>query len=170
MPEDALAVRADAIIGTGQSDYPNQINNVLCFPFIFRGALLLGRPPEIEARIKQFGLRLSPGATCDIVDPQDAKIYEGAAASYYERKKRDGVSKAHALAEMRSKSTRVTANRPRPTSGEPSCSDRIALPLSSRVSWPDMTLSPRLAHVLIGAHPCHCLSSASRAAFSCFAK
>ena len=38
-PEDALAVRPDAIIGTGRSDYPNQINNVLCFPFIFRGAL-----------------------------------------------------------------------------------------------------------------------------------
>jgi malate dehydrogenase (oxaloacetate-decarboxylating)(NADP+) len=248
MPEDALAVRPDAIIGTGRSDYPNQINNVLCFPFIFRGALdcgattineamklatvralaelahaeipeavalaykgaglrfgreylipkpfdprlieivapavakaaaesgvasrpiadmkayrqklsrfvyhsgnamqpvfaaartslrsvifaegedervlraaqvvadenlakplLLGRPAEIEARIKQFGLRLSPGATCDIVDPQDAKIYEGAAATYYERKKRDGVSKALALAEMRSKGTLLAA-------------------------------------------------------------
>src|SRR6187402_3014263 len=39
MPEDALAARPDAIIGTGRSDYPNQVNNVLCFPFIFRGAL-----------------------------------------------------------------------------------------------------------------------------------
>ncbi|MAU13784.1 MAG: NADP-dependent malic enzyme [Anaerolineaceae bacterium] len=39
MPEDALAVRPDAIIGTGRSDYPNQVNNVLGFPFIFRGAL-----------------------------------------------------------------------------------------------------------------------------------
>ncbi len=39
MPEDALAVRPDAIIGTGRSDYPNQINNVLGFPFLFRGAL-----------------------------------------------------------------------------------------------------------------------------------
>ena len=42
MPEDALAVRPDAVIGTGRSDYPNQINNVLCFPFIFRGALDCG--------------------------------------------------------------------------------------------------------------------------------
>lgn len=42
MPEDALAVRPDAILGTGRSDYPNQINNVLCFPFIFRGALDCG--------------------------------------------------------------------------------------------------------------------------------
>lgn len=39
MPEDAKRVRPDAIIGTGRSDYPNQINNVLSFPFIFRGAL-----------------------------------------------------------------------------------------------------------------------------------
>ena len=38
-PELALAVRSDAIIATGRSDYPNQVNNVLCFPFIFRGAL-----------------------------------------------------------------------------------------------------------------------------------
>ncbi len=38
-PEDVLAVRDDAIIATGRSDYPNQINNVLGFPFIFRGAL-----------------------------------------------------------------------------------------------------------------------------------
>lgn len=38
-PEFALAARSDAIIATGRSDYPNQVNNVLCFPFIFRGAL-----------------------------------------------------------------------------------------------------------------------------------
>lgn len=42
MPEDALAARPDAIIATGRSDYPNQVNNVLCFPFIFRGALDCG--------------------------------------------------------------------------------------------------------------------------------
>jgi malate dehydrogenase (oxaloacetate-decarboxylating)(NADP+) len=38
-PDEARAVREDAIIATGRSDYPNQVNNVLCFPFIFRGAL-----------------------------------------------------------------------------------------------------------------------------------
>ncbi|MCI2282875.1 malate dehydrogenase [Colwellia sp. MSW7] len=38
-PEEALAARSDLIIATGRSDYPNQVNNVLCFPFIFRGAL-----------------------------------------------------------------------------------------------------------------------------------
>ncbi len=42
MPDDARAVSPDAIIATGRSDYPNQVNNVLCFPFIFRGALDAG--------------------------------------------------------------------------------------------------------------------------------
>lgn len=38
-PEAVFEVRPDAIMGTGRSDYPNQINNVMCFPFLFRGAL-----------------------------------------------------------------------------------------------------------------------------------
>jgi malate dehydrogenase (oxaloacetate-decarboxylating)(NADP+) len=42
LPEEVKAVRSDAIIATGRSDYPNQVNNVLCFPFIFRGALDAG--------------------------------------------------------------------------------------------------------------------------------
>ena len=41
-PEEAHKARPDVIIGTGRSDYPNQVNNVLCFPFIFRGALDVG--------------------------------------------------------------------------------------------------------------------------------
>ncbi|SIT65788.1 malate dehydrogenase (oxaloacetate-decarboxylating)(NADP+) [Ectothiorhodosinus mongolicus] len=42
LPEEVEAVRTDAIMATGRSDYPNQVNNVLCFPFIFRGALDVG--------------------------------------------------------------------------------------------------------------------------------
>ena len=42
MPEEVKAVRPDAVIASGRTDYPNQINNVLCFPFIFRGALDVG--------------------------------------------------------------------------------------------------------------------------------
>jgi malate dehydrogenase (oxaloacetate-decarboxylating)(NADP+) len=48
-PEDVKAVRDDAIIATGRSDYPNQVNNVLCFPFIFRGALDVGATTITEA-------------------------------------------------------------------------------------------------------------------------
>ena len=54
LPELVKAVRSDAVIATGRTDYPNQVNNVLCFPFIFRGALDVGattitRPMEIAA-------------------------------------------------------------------------------------------------------------------------
>ncbi len=42
LPADAQAVRPDCIVATGRSDFPNQVNNVLCFPFIFRGALDVG--------------------------------------------------------------------------------------------------------------------------------
>ncbi|MBP9804708.1 MAG: NADP-dependent malic enzyme, partial [Candidatus Accumulibacter sp.] len=48
-PEDVHAVRSDAIVATGRSDYPNQVNNVLCFPFIFRGALDVGATTITEA-------------------------------------------------------------------------------------------------------------------------
>ncbi len=49
LPEDAKAVRPDAIIATGRSDYPNQVNNALCFPYIFRGALDVGATEINEA-------------------------------------------------------------------------------------------------------------------------
>ena len=248
MPEDALAVRPDAIIGTGRSDYPNQVNNVLCFPFIFRGALdvgattineemklaavraiadlahaeipevvaqaygaeglrfgaqylipkpfdprlieavapavalaamesgvatrpiadmdayrqrlsqfvyqsgssmqplfagakrsprrvvyaegedervlraaqvvvdeglarplLLGRPDVIAERIAQFGLRLAPGSDCECIDMLDPAIYGPAADSYYQLKRREGVSPRLARIEMRSRATLLAA-------------------------------------------------------------
>ncbi|WP_454742415.1 NADP-dependent malic enzyme [Cupriavidus necator] len=247
-PEDALAVRPDAILGTGRSDYPNQVNNVLCFPFIFRGALdvgattineemklaavraiaelahaeipevvaqaygavglrfgaeylipkpfdprlieavapavaraamdsgvatrpiadmdayrqrlgqfvyqsrsamqpvfaaakrapkrvlyaegedervlraaqvvidegiarplLVGRPDVIVARIAQFGLRLQPGVDCECVDPLDPAIYGDAAEAYYQLSKRNGVSRALAQTELRSRGTLLGA-------------------------------------------------------------
>jgi len=49
MPEQAREARPDAIIASGRSDYPNQVNNVLCFPFIFRGALDVGATVINEA-------------------------------------------------------------------------------------------------------------------------
>ena len=248
LPEEALAVRPDAVIGTGRSDYPNQINNVLCFPFIFRGALdcgattineemklatvraiaalahaeipevvaqaygasrlqfgrdylipkpfdprlieivapavaqaaadsgvarrpitdmqayrerlgrfvyqssnamrpifaaakgspkrliyaegedervlraaqvaadegiarplLLGRADVIAERIREFGLRLAPGKDCELLDPQDAAVYADAAELYYGLRKRDGVSRAVAEVDMRSRSTLLSA-------------------------------------------------------------
>lgn len=49
LPEIALQARPDAILATGRSDYPNQVNNVLCFPFVFRGALDVGARSINEA-------------------------------------------------------------------------------------------------------------------------
>jgi len=49
LPEQVKAVRDDAVMATGRSDYPNQVNNVLCFPFIFRGALDVGATTINEA-------------------------------------------------------------------------------------------------------------------------
>ncbi len=53
MPEDARAAKPDAIIATGRSDYPNQVNNVLGFPFIFRGAL------DVRARRISEGMKMA---------------------------------------------------------------------------------------------------------------
>src|SRR6185369_1958115 len=248
MPEEALAVRPDAVIGTGRSDYPNQVNNVLCFPFIFRGALdvgattineamklaavraiaelthaeipevvaqaygasglrfgrdylipkpfdprlievvapavaqaamdsgvatrpikdmpayrqklsqfvyqsgssmqplfaaaklspkrvvyaegedervlraaqvvvdeglarplLLGRAEVIGQRISEFGLRLTPGKDCETINLHDPAVYGDAADDYYRLKRRDGVSRAVARVEMRSRCTLLAA-------------------------------------------------------------
>ncbi len=49
LPEQVLAVRTDALMATGRSDYPNQVNNVLCFPYIFRGALDCGATTITDA-------------------------------------------------------------------------------------------------------------------------
>ncbi|MGL6111632.1 MAG: malic enzyme-like NAD(P)-binding protein, partial [Rubrivivax sp.] len=49
LPEEVQQVRSDAIIATGRTDYPNQVNNVLCFPYIFRGALDSGATTITEA-------------------------------------------------------------------------------------------------------------------------
>ncbi|MGI9386162.1 MAG: NADP-dependent malic enzyme, partial [Methyloligellaceae bacterium] len=52
LPEDAKAVRSDAILATGRTDYPNQVNNVLCFPYIFRGALDVGASDINDAMVE----------------------------------------------------------------------------------------------------------------------
>jgi malate dehydrogenase (oxaloacetate-decarboxylating)(NADP+) len=95
MPDEALEVRPDAIVCTGRSDFPNQVNNVLCFPFIFRGALDVGAttinedmkiavvqalgdmthvpPPEVVARAYP-GQKLSYGPEYLIPKPFDPRL------------------------------------------------------------------------------------------------
>jgi malate dehydrogenase (oxaloacetate-decarboxylating)(NADP+) len=73
-PELAKAVRPDCIIATGRSDYPNQVNNVLCFPYIFRGALDCGAT-KITEEMKLACVR-------EIADLTKADISEEVATAY----------------------------------------------------------------------------------------
>jgi malate dehydrogenase (oxaloacetate-decarboxylating)(NADP+) len=70
LPEDAKAVRNDIIIATGRSDYPNQVNNVLCFPYMFRGALDCGATTitrEMEIAVVHAIADLAHAEQSDIV-------------------------------------------------------------------------------------------------------
>jgi malate dehydrogenase (oxaloacetate-decarboxylating)(NADP+) len=73
-PELAKAVRPDCIIATGRSDYPNQVNNVLCFPYIFRGALDCGATKITEA--------MKLACVRQIADLAKAEISDEVAAAY----------------------------------------------------------------------------------------
>ena len=76
-PDLAKAARPDAIVATGRSDYPNQVNNVLCFPFIFRGTLDVGATTINEA--------MKRAAVKAIADLAQAEQSEVVAAAYGER-------------------------------------------------------------------------------------
>ncbi|MGV8804687.1 MAG: NADP-dependent malic enzyme [Polaromonas sp.] len=73
-PEDVKAVRDDAIIATGRTDYPNQVNNVLCFPYIFRGAL--------DAGASTITLEMEIAAVHAIAELAQAEQSEVVAAAY----------------------------------------------------------------------------------------
>ncbi|MGL3820480.1 NADP-dependent malic enzyme [Sphingopyxis sp. R3-92] len=73
-PPDARAARPDAIIATGRSDYPNQVNNVLCFPFIFRGAL--------DVRATAINEEMKIAAAYAIADLARQQVPEEVAAAY----------------------------------------------------------------------------------------
>ncbi|HKV15061.1 MAG TPA: NADP-dependent malic enzyme [Reyranella sp.] len=81
MPEDVRAVRADAIIATGRSDYPNQINNVLGFPYIFRGALDVRATTINEAMKIAAAEALAKLAREDVPDEVD-RAYSGRRLRY----------------------------------------------------------------------------------------
>jgi malate dehydrogenase (oxaloacetate-decarboxylating)(NADP+) len=81
LPEEVKAVRNDAIMATGRSDYPNQVNNVLCFPYIFRGALDSGATTitdEMEIAAVHAIAQLAQAEQSDVV----AAAYAGANLSF----------------------------------------------------------------------------------------
>ncbi len=81
-PELAKSVRPDCIIATGRSDYPNQVNNVLCFPYIFRGALDSGATTITEA--------MKLACVREIADLAKAEISDEVASAYSGRELRFG--------------------------------------------------------------------------------
>ncbi|RXZ36768.1 hypothetical protein D9O50_09875 [Oxalobacteraceae bacterium CAVE-383] len=112
-PEAVHAVRSDCIVATGRSDYPNQVNNVLCFPFLFRGALDAGAtkitdgmkaacvdaiadlamedvPAEVRATYP--GRNLKFGAEYIIPTPFDNRLIERVAPAVAAAAARDGVA------------------------------------------------------------------------------
>ena len=81
LPEDVKAVRDDAIMATGRTDYPNQVNNVLCFPYIFRGALDSGATTitdEMEIAAVRAIAELAQAEQSEVV----AAAYAGATLSF----------------------------------------------------------------------------------------
>jgi malate dehydrogenase (oxaloacetate-decarboxylating)(NADP+) len=74
LPEDVLAVRNDALIATGRTDYPNQVNNVLGFPFIFRGAL--------DVRARAITEEMKMAATEALAELAKQDVPEAVAAAY----------------------------------------------------------------------------------------
>tara|TARA_B100000614_G_scaffold262477_1_gene296160 strand:+ start:1135 stop:3453 length:2319 start_codon:yes stop_codon:yes gene_type:complete len=74
MPEEILAVRDDAIIATGRSDYPNQVNNVLGFPYIFRGAL--------DVRAKDITQNMKMAATMSLAELAKEPVPDYISAAY----------------------------------------------------------------------------------------
>ncbi|WP_323005284.1 NADP-dependent malic enzyme [Pseudorhodobacter sp.] len=81
MPEEARAASPGALIATGRSDYPNQVNNVLCFPFIFRGALDVGAT-EINEAMKLACAEAIAGLAREPADAVVGQAYAGEALTF----------------------------------------------------------------------------------------
>jgi malate dehydrogenase (oxaloacetate-decarboxylating)(NADP+) len=135
MPDVAKAARPDAVIATGRSDFPNQVNNVLCFPFIFRGALDvrardittgmkiacakalagLAREEAPEYIREAYGVaELSFGRDYLIPKPFDRRVFVRASAAVAEAAIRDGVARnplviADYRAELERKAERLSS-------------------------------------------------------------
>ena len=81
LPEDALSVRDDVMMCTGRSDYPNQVNNVLCFPYIFRGALDVGAT-TINEEMKHAAVAAIAGLAKEEPSDVAARAYGGASENF----------------------------------------------------------------------------------------
>ena len=86
-PEDVVAVRDDVMMGTGRSDYPNQVNNVLGFPFIFRGAL------DVRAKKITENMKMAAAKEYIIPKPFDKRVLTAVAPAVAKAAVEDGVAR-----------------------------------------------------------------------------
>ncbi len=82
LPEEVAAVRDDAVMATGRSDYPNQVNNVLGFPFLFRGAL--------DVRAREINTEMMLAATRALAELAQADVPESVTSAYADERFRFG--------------------------------------------------------------------------------
>ena len=115
MPEEAKALRKDVIIGTGRSDYPNQINNVLGFPFVFRGALDI-RANKITDNMKIAAARALADLAKEPISEEVKRAYEGESIEFgadyiipkaFDSRAKAAVSTAIAAAAVKDKVAKV---------------------------------------------------------------
>lgn len=115
MPEDVKRVRKDAIVGTGRSDYPNQINNVLGFPFIFRGALDV-RADKITENMKIAAANALAKLAKEPVSDEVKEAYKGEVLEFgkdyvipkpFDSRVKAAVSTAIAAAAVKDKVTKL---------------------------------------------------------------
>ena len=105
-PEDVAAVRDDAIMATGRSDYPNQVNNVLGFPYIFRGAL------DVRATTINEEMKIAAAKALAALARED--VPDEVAAAYQARGRNSGPNTS-----SRCRSTRGSSRSFRPRSPRP---------------------------------------------------
>ena len=133
MPELAVAARPDAMICTGRSDYPNQVNNVLCFPYIFRGALDVGGERDQRGDEEGGGRRHRRAGARGAVGGRRARLWRRGRAvrphladSEPVRSAADAAHRARGRArgdgDRRRAARRSPISTPTPTSSPASCS------------------------------------------------
>ncbi len=128
LPEEVHAVRSDAIIATGRTDYPNQVNNVLCFPYIFRGALDSGATTitvEMEIAAVHAIAELAQAEQSEVVAAayagRDAQLRPGVPDPEAVRSAPDDADRAGGRARRRPTRASRRARSPTWTPTAPSC-------------------------------------------------
>ena len=143
-PEDVRAVRPDAIVATGRSDYPNQVNNVLGFPYIFRGAL------DVRARTINEEMKIAAAQALAELARED--VPDEVAAAYRGARPNFGPDYIIPVPFDPRLISRVPSPSPRPRWRAASRASRSPISTATRTSWPRASIpSPRSFQRVVAA-------------------